>query len=128
MLCKLIEGIKTTFPELAKQRDFVKEVVNNCMNQGLVEPTVKLELLDLSTIFPNADKCFRQMFTENGICYSWWGIKVKGGASIHGLEKIIFNTIEGTHLENLWVEITPSSANENKMIALLRMSIHSDLF
>lgn len=36
MLCKLIEGIKTTFPELAKQRDFVKEVVNNCMNQGLV--------------------------------------------------------------------------------------------
>lgn len=36
MLCKLIEGIKTTFPELAKQGDFVKEVVNNCMNQGLV--------------------------------------------------------------------------------------------
>ena len=128
MLEDLIKGIKTMFPELVQQRKIVIETVNNCMNKSLVQPTIKLEHLDLSAQCPNIYESFRQKFTENGIQYSWWGIKLKNGLILFGLERITYNTNKGTYLENLWLSIAPSTGEENVNINLIRSIIHSDLF
>ena len=128
MLEDLIKGIKTMFPELVQQRKIAIETVNNCMNKSLVQPTIKLEHLDLSAQCPNIYESFRQKFTENGIQYSWWGIKLKNGLILFGLERITYNTNKGTYLENLWLSIAPSTGEENVNINLIRSIIHSDLF
>ena len=123
----LIKGIKTKYPELKQQQEAVQNMLNDCMNHALVEPTVQLEFLDLSALFPSSDKCYRQRFTENGIHYSWWGIWANGG-TICGLEKIEYEAISGTRLSNLWLNMKPESDKENQLVNLIRMNIHSDLF
>ncbi len=131
MLESTIKAIKEKYSDVSLQRESVKKAVKDCMNHYLVEPTVRLEFIDASALFPDVDEveCFRLLFTENAINYSWWGIKVKGANALHGLEKIEASVDDGgTRIENLWLSEYPSTQDKIKLINLIRMGIHHDLF
>ena len=62
MLESNIKAIKEMYFDMAEQIEKVKAVVSSCMCDKMVEPTVKLEHIDASALFPGVDdvKCFRQ--------------------------------------------------------------------
>lgn len=130
MLVYTINEIKQRCPDISIQKDLVKDAISNCMAQFLVEPTVKLDHIDLSELFQPAVglKCFRQLFTENGIKYSWWGIQLPGTEAMYGLEKIEFGTNDGTRMENLWLSSVSTTPDHTRLINVIRISVHKDLF
>lgn len=123
-------AIKSAYSDAAEIKEQITRCINRCMNSTLVEPTVKLEHIDASALFPSANdvKCFRQRFTEQGINYSWWGIGVDS-ISVHGLEKIENDNVgDGVSIENLWLSANPNDPQQTSMINIIRMGIHHDLF
>lgn len=126
-----IMAIKKVYSDIAFQKEQVTQCINHCMNSPLVEPTVKVEHLDASALFPKANevKCFRQRFTEHGVNYSWWGIRVDSFSAVYGLEKLENDKEEGgIRLSNLWLSINLNNPQSIKMINLVRINIHHDLF
>lgn len=123
MLVSSVNAIKENISDITEQNKLIKDLINNTLNDYLVRATVKLEHIDLSTFFSNHHRVegFRQLFTQDGNNYSWWGVKINDAPTLYGLE------YRDKGIKNIWLSELPTTDNGIKMINMLRIAVHNDL-